>query len=226
MDIQKIITDEFKLRPQQVSATVELIDQGNTIPFIARYRKEVTGSLDDQVLRELHERLLYLRGLLKRADEIRASIAAQEKMTDELEAALTNAKTLSELEDIYRPFKQKRKTRASVAKEKGLEPLAEKILLQLPDFNPIEAAAEYINEEKAVATAEEALAGAQDIIAEMVSDNADCRKLLRQYMFKFGMIKATGTKEDMGVYAMYNEYKEPINRIAGHRVLAVDRGER
>ncbi|MEG1632008.1 MAG: Tex family protein [Hydrogenoanaerobacterium sp.] len=226
MDIQKIITDEFKLRPQQVSATVELIDQGNTIPFIARYRKEVTGSLDDQVLRELHERLLYLRGLLKRADEIRASIAAQEKMTDELEAALTNAKTLSELEDIYRPFKQKRKTRASVAKEKGLEPLAEKILLQLPAFNPIEAAAEYINEEKAVATAEEALAGAQDIIAEMVSDNADCRKLLRQYMFKFGMIKATGTKEDMGVYAMYNEYKEPINRIAGHRVLAVDRGER
>ena len=226
MDIQKQLTAEFKLRQEQVEATVKLIDEGNTIPFIARYRKEVTGSLDDQILRELHERLTYLRGLLKRKDEINASITSLEQMTDEIEKALSEAKTLSELEDIYRPYKPKRKTRASVAKEKGLEPLAAKILFQLPAFNPLEAAGEYINEEKGVATAVEALAGAQDIIAEIISDNADCRKLLRQYLAKFGVLKAVGTKEDMGVYAMYNEFSEPIARIAGHRVLAIDRGER
>jgi len=226
MDLIKQLTAEFKLREQQVENTVKLIDDGNTIPFIARYRKELTGSLDDQVLRELFERLTYLRGLEKRKDEVRTSITALEQMTEEIEKALADAKTLSEVEDIYRPYKPKRKTRASVAKEKGLEPLAVKILLQEPSFQPQTAATEYINEEKGVATTEEALAGAQDIIAEMISDNADCRKLLRQYMFKFGMVKTAGTKDDMGVYEMYNEYSEPVNRIAGHRVLAIDRGER
>lgn len=226
MDLQKQLTDEFKLRPQQVEATVKLIDEGNTIPFIARYRKELTGSLDDQLLRELFERLTYLRGLEKRKDEVRASIISLEQMTPELETALENAKALSEVEDIYRPYKPKRKTRASIAREKGLEPLAAKILLQAPLFNPLEAAQAFVNEEKGVATAADALAGAQDILAEDISDNADCRKLLRQYLFKFSMIKAAGTKEDMGVYAMYNEFSEPAARIAGHRVLAVDRGER
>lgn len=226
MDLLKQITDEFKLRPQQVEATVKLIDEGNTIPFIARYRKEVTGSLDDQVLRELHERLVYLRGFEKRREEISASITSLEQMTGEIEAALAGAKTLSELEDIYRPYKPKRKTRASVAKEKGLEPLANKILMQLASFVPMQEAQTYVNEEKGVATPEEALAGAQDIIAENISDNADCRKLLRQYLVKFGAVKAAGAKEDLGVYAMYNEFSEPIARIAGHRVLAIDRGER
>lgn len=226
MDFVKQLTAEFKLQPQHVENTVKLIDDGNTIPFIARYRKELTGSLDDQVLRELSERLEYLRGLQKRKDDVRATIESQEKMTPEIGAALDEAKTLSEVEDIYRPFKPKRKTRASVAKEKGLEPLALLILEQKPSFDPLAAATDFLSEEKGVASVQDALAGAQDILAEMISDDAECRKLLRQYLFKFGMVKAAGTKEDMGVYVMYNEFSEPVNRIAGHRVLAIDRGER
>lgn len=226
MDYVKQLTAEFRLQPQHVENTVNLIDDGNTIPFIARYRKELTGSMDDQVLRELFDRLTYLRGLEKRKEEVRATIEAQEKMTAELGAALDAAKTLSEVEDLYRPYKPKRKTRASMAKEKGLEPLALLILEQKPSTDPQVAAVQYLSDEKGVATVQDALAGAQDIIAEMISDDAACRKLLRQYLFQFGMVKAAGTQEDMGVYAMYNEFSEPVNRIAGHRVLAVDRGER
>ncbi|MBC8546809.1 RNA-binding transcriptional accessory protein [Clostridiaceae bacterium NSJ-31] len=226
MDIKEQLTEEFSLRAQQVENTVRLIDEGNTIPFIARYRKELTGSLDDQILRELSERLAYLRGLQKRKEEVAASIGALEKMTPEIERALADAKTLAEVEDIYRPYKPKRKTRASVARERGLEPLALAIMEQNPGFDPLGAAAAYISEENGVPDAAGALAGAQDIIAEAISDNADCRRLLRQYLMKFGVVRAAGAQEDLGVYEMYREFSEPVARIAGHRVLAIDRGER
>ena len=180
MDILKALTEEFSLKPFQVENTVKLIDEGNTIPFIARYRKEATGSLDDQVLRELDERLKYLRNMDETREKIKAAIEEQGALTDELSAAIDSAKTLTELDDIYRPYKKKRKTRASVAKEKGLEPLAELIYEQSPATpEPIAIAADYINEEKGVETAEEALAGAMDIIAEKISDDADIRKRLR-----------------------------------------------
>ncbi len=228
MDIIQQLTSQFGLQTWQVENTVKLIDEGNTIPFIARYRKEAHGTLDDQVIRELSERLEYLRNLDKRREEVRSSIESQEKMTEEIAAALDKAATLAEIEDIYRPFRPKRKTRASVAREKGLEPLANAIYEQNADSPaPIEMAAEFIDAEKGVETAEDALKGAMDIIAENISDDANIRRRLRNLFTVLGVVTTTATDKDAdSVYTMYYEYSEPVNKIAGHRVLAIDRGEK
>ena len=228
MDIIKQIADEFKLKIEQVEKTVALIDEGNTIPFIARYRKEETGSLDDTVLRDLDDRLTYLRNIEKRKTEVTALITEMGKMTDEIAAAIANAQTITEVDDIYRPFRPHRKTRASVAKEKGLEPLAELILAQEKKYDPeIEIQAEaYINEELGVSSVEEALNGACDIIAESVSDNADFRKTVRKITFDTGLITTKGATEEDSVYAQYYDYTEPVAKIPSHRILAINRGEK
>lgn len=227
MDFVTVLSEQFNLRPYQVDNTIKLLDEGNTVPFIARYRKEATGSLDDQTLRELSERLEYLRNLDKRKSEIYESIENQGFMTDEIALALENAKTMTELEDIYRPYKPKRKTRASVAKEKGLLPLAEMIFEQSPDSPyPIDMAADYVDPEKEVNTPEEALQGALDIIAEMISDNAQIRGKLREYYLYKAILSSSAAKEEDSVYSMYYEFSEAVNKIAGYRVLAIDRGER
>lgn len=226
MDINSTLAKEFNLRIEQVNNAVSLIDDGQTIPFIARYRKEQTGSLDDQVLRELFDRLTYLRNLEKRKAEIVSSITEQEKMTDEIAAAIEKAGTLVEVEDIYRPFKPKRKTRASVAREKGLEKLAEIIMEQNVKTVPAEEAAAFVGENMAESV-EEALQGAMDIIAEDISDNAELRKALRDLYFKKGKITSAAAAEDANeVYKNYFEYSEAVSTIAGHRVLALDRGEK
>ena len=228
MDIIKKLAEEFNLKETQVEKTVALIDEGNTIPFIARYRKEETGSLDDAVLRDLDDRLTYLRNIEKRKEEVRNLITEMGKMTDEIAAAIDNAKTITEVDDIYRPFRPHRKTRASVAKEKGLEPLAELILAQLDKYEPSieEQAAEYISEEKGVESAEEALAGACDIIAESVSDNAEYRKTVRKATFDTGLITTKAATEEDSVYAQYYDYSDKISKIPSHRVLAINRGEK
>ena len=218
------LAQELNLNVKNVQGAIELIDQGNTIPFIARYRKEATGSMDDQVLRDLGDRLEYLRGLDKRKDEVTSSITEQGAMTPELTAALSKAKTLAEVEDIYRPYKPKRKTRASIAKARGLQPLATAIFRQDAAFDPEKAAADYLNDE--VPDAAAALAGAQDIIAEAVSDDAACRAELRRYYRAFGRVDSAKAKDEDSVYAQYYDYAEPLNKIPGHRVLALDRGER
>ena len=206
MDIIQQLTTQFKLQRWQVENTVKLLDEGNTVPFIARYRKEAHGTLDDQVIRELSERLEYLRNLEKRREEVRNLIAAQEKLTDEISAALDGAATVTEIEDIYRPFRPKRKTRASIAREKGLEPLAEAIYAQSADSPaPLEMAAAYINEEKGVATAEDALKGALDIIAENISDDADIRRRLRNLFTVIGNVEVTAAdKNAESVYTIHN----------------------
>ena len=202
------------------------MDEGNTIPFIARYRKEATGSLDDQVLRKLQERLTYLRSLEARRGEIQAAIEGQEKLTPEIEAALQRAATLTELEDIYRPFRPKRKTRASVAREKGLEPLAAWILSQKPG-DPEKQAAAFVSEEKGVPSPAEALAGANDILAEDIADNAAIRKELRAFAFRTGLFQSKAVKpEESSVYENYYDFSEPVAKLAGHRLLAIERGER
>ena len=227
MEILKILAEEFSLKPFQVENTVKLIDEGNTIPFIARYRKEMTGSLDDQILRELGTRLAYLRNMDETREKIKETIAEQGALTDELAAAIDAAKTLAELEDLYRPYKKKRKTRASVAKEKGLEPLADFIYAQEPDcVEPIVEAQNYINLELGVETAEDALAGAMDIIAEKVSDDADVRKRMRFVCSAHGILTVKGAKEDLDVYEMYNDFSEAVSKIADHRILAINRGEK
>lgn len=227
MSIVEQLIKEFNLKPFQVQNTVNLIDEGNTIPFIARYRKEVTGELNDQVLRELYERLIYLRSLDERREDVRRLIDEQGKLTEEISKALDTAVTLREIEDIYRPYKVKRKTRASIAKEKGLEPLAAIIFAQMPSRTTVdEIAARYIDIEKGVNNVEEALAGAMDIIAEEISDNAMYRKVLREIIFRNGMIFSTSKKEEDSVYRMYYDYKEPVSKIANHRVLALNRGEK
>ncbi len=228
MDIIQELTAHFGLQKWQVENTVNLIDEGNTIPFIARYRKEAHGTLDDQVIRELSEKLEYLRNLDKRREEVRSSIEAQEKLTDEIAAKLDAASTLAEIEDIYRPFRPKRKTRASVAREKGLEPLADAIYAQNADSAaPIELAESFIDPEKGVETAEDALKGALDIIAENISDDADIRRRLRNLFSVIGVVTSTAIDKDAdSVYTMYYEYSEPVKTIAGHRVLAIDRGEK
>ena len=218
------LAQELNLNVKNVQGAIELIDQGNTIPFIARYRKEATGSMDDQVLRDLGDRLEYLRGLDKRKDEVTSSITEQGAMTPELTAALSKAKTLAEVEDIYRPYKPKRKTRASIAKARGLQPLATAIFRQDAAFDPEKAAADYLNDE--VPDVAAALAGAQDIIAEAVSDDAACRAELRRYYRAFGRVASAKAKDEDSVYAQYYDYAEPLNKIPGHRVLALDRGER
>ena len=227
MDILAKLTEEFKLRRSQTENTVALLDDGNTVPFIARYRKEATGSLDDVTLRALSERLTYLRNLEKRKEEVRASIEEQGKMTEEIEAALSAAEILTEVEDIYRPYKPKRKTRASVARERGLEPLAALIMEQRKEYDPSipEAAAAYINEEKGVATSEDAVAGALDIISEDISDNAAYRKEIRRITFENGELSSRAAKEEDSVYAGYYDYSEKVSRMPHHRILAVNRGE-
>ena len=227
MDLIKTLTEEFSLKPFQVENTVKLIDEGNTIPFIARYRKEVTGSLDDQVLRELSDRLSYLRNMEETREKIKNSIEEQGALTEELVAAIDAAQTLTELDDIYRPYKKKRKTRASVAKEKGLEPLADVIYEQSADCGePLELAAEYINAELGVETAEDALQGAMDIIAEKISDDADVRKRMRFVCSAHGILTVKAAAEDVGVYEMYADYSEPVSKIPDHRILAINRGEK
>ena len=227
MDIIKVLTEEFSLKPFQVENTVKLIDEGNTIPFIARYRKEVTGSLDDQILRELNDRLSYLRNMDETREKIKKSIEEQGALTDELVEAIENAQTLTELDDIYRPYKKKRKTRASVAKEKGLEPLAELIYAQEPDCpSPLEAAEDYVNQELGVETAEDALQGAMDIIAEKISDDADVRKRMRFVCSAHGLLTVKAATEDVGVYEMYADYSEAVSKIPDHRILAINRGEK
>ncbi len=227
MDILKTLTEEFNLKPFQAENTVKLIDEGNTIPFIARYRKEVTGSLDDQLLRELFDRLTYLRNMDETREKIKKAIEEQGALTEELISAIENAKTLTELDDIYRPYKKKKKTRASVAKEKGLQPLAEILYEQSPDCpEPLELAKAYISQEFGVETAEDALQGAMDIIAEIISDDADVRRRMRFVCSAHAVLNVTGTKEDLGVYEMYREYSEAVSKIADHRVLAINRGEK
>ena len=227
MEIIKTISGELSIPEKQVEAAVKLIDEGNTIPFIARYRKEVTGGLDDTQLRELSDRLPYLRGLDERRGEVRELIRAQEKLTPEIEKALDEAKILAEIEDIYRPFRPKRKTRASVARERGLEPLASLILEQRAEYEPsIETEAEaYVDEEKGVSSVKDAIAGASDIIAEGISDKADYRRRLRELMREEGVIKTEQIKEGDSVYSMYYDYSERAASIANHRTLAINRGE-
>ena len=228
MDIIAKLTEEFKLKYDQVEKTVALIDEGNTIPFIARYRKEVTGSLDDTVLRDLNDRLSYLRSLDKRREEVRNAISEQGKLTDEISQAIDNATILTELEDIYRPFKPHRKTRASVAREKGLEPLAALIMEQRASYSPSieEEALNYVDAEKGVQSAEDALNGAKDIIAEDISDNADFRKEIRAITFEFGVISTKKAKEEDSPYSMYYEFSEKVKTLPPHRVLAINRGEK
>ena len=226
MDILKVISDELNIKLSQVEATVKLIDEGNTIPFIARYRKEVTGSLNDEVLRNLDERLKYLRNLEDRKASVIASIEEQGKLTDELKKQIEEAATLVLVEDLYRPYKQKKRTRAIIAKEKGLEPLANIITLQMTTKPVEEEAMAYISEEKGVADAKEAIAGALDIIAEAISDDADYRTYIRKTTFKEGMLtSAAKDAEAESVYEMYYDYTESIPKVAGHRTLAINRGE-
>lgn len=223
-DYAKKLSQELGQPQQYVAAAIELIDAGNTIPFIARYRKEATNSMDDQALRVLGERLDYLRGLDKRKGEVEKSITDQGKMTAELTAALEKAATLAEVEDIYRPYKPKRKTRASTARARGLEPLAQAILEQNPAFDPEAEAANYLNEE--VPDAAAALAGARDILAEIISDDARVRTELRRFFHAFGNITSKGAKDEDSVYSQYYDYVEPVSKVADHRILALDRGER
>ncbi len=227
MDIIATLTSEFDLKPWQVENTVNLIDEGNTIPFIARYRKEAHGSLDDQVLRELNDRLTYLRNLDKRREEILNSIEEQGKLTDELKAKIDAATVLAELEDLYRPYKQKRRTRAMMAKEKGLEPLAMYLWeRKIEEATLEEAAAPYVDAEKGVETVEDALQGASDIIAELISDDADVRKALKEAFTESGIISSKAAKEEDSVYAQYYEFAEAVSKVADHRILALNRGEK
>ncbi len=228
MDIIAKLSEELSIKQTQIEAAVTLMDEGNTIPFIARYRKEVTGSLDDEQLRALSERLNYLRGLEKRKEEVRAAITEQGKMTEEIDSALIAAEILAEVEDIYRPFKQKRKTRASAARERGLAPLAELIIAQNDVYSPTleETAEQYIDEEKGVKDAKSAIAGALDIIAEDISDNADFRKEIRALTYEYGFLSSKAAKEESSVYDMYYDYSEKLTNVPSHRVLAINRGEK
>ena len=226
MDIIAKISEELGIKISQTDAAVKLIDEGNTIPFIARYRKEMTGALNDEQLRNLHERLVYLRNLEERKETVLKSIEEQGKLTDELKAQIQASETMVVVEDLYRPYKPKRRTRATIAKEKGLEPLANIIALQMINTSLLEEAAKYIDAEKEVNTAEEAIAGAKDIIAESISDEADYRSKIRDLTVKKGRLISVAKDPDAeSVYEMYYDFNEPVNKLAGHRVLAVNRGE-
>lgn len=227
MDINQKITEELGVKKWQVDAAVKLIDEGNTIPFIARYRKEATGTLDDEQLRRLHERLTYLRSLEEKKEQVLSSIEEQGKLTEELKGQILAAETLVVVEDLYRPYRPKRRTRATIAKEKGLEPLAAVITLQKIKQPVEEVAAEYIDPKKEVHTAEEAVAGAKDIIAESISDEADYRIWIRKITAQKGrVISAAKDEKAESVYEMYYDFEEPVNRLAGHRILALNRGEK
>ena len=226
MDILKVITNELGVKLSQVEAAVKLIDEGNTIPFIARYRKEATGSLNDEQLRNLDERLTYLRNLEEKKAQVLSTIEEQGKLTDELRKQIEDAMTMVVVEDLYRPYRPKRRTRATIAKEKGLEPLANIIMLQLADKPVAEYAVEYISEEKGVLTPEDAIEGAKDILAETISDEADYRSYIRKITFDMGkIITAAKDEEAESVFEMYYNFEEPLKKLAGHRVLAINRGE-
>lgn len=226
MDIIKAIASELNVRNGQVEAAVKLIDEGCTIPFISRYRKEATGALNDEQLRNLDERLKYLRNLEDKKAQVLASIEEQGMLTDELKSQIEKAETMVAVEDLYRPYRPKRRTRATIAKEKGLEPLANIVLLQMTKEPLLKTAQEYVSDEKEVRSAEDALAGAMDIIAESVSDNADYRIKIRELTFKEGILRSTAKDaETRSVYEMYYDFSEPVAKMAGHRVLAVNRGE-
>ena len=226
MDICKILEQEFNLKKSQVDNTINLIDEGNTIPFIARYRKEMTGSLDDQVLREFFDRLNYLRNLEEKREQVKKLIDEQQNLTEEISLALDKAKTITEIEDIYRPFRPKRRTRATIAKEQGLEALSNIIFEQETRESIEEIAQNYINEEKGILSIQDAINGAKDIIAEIISDNAEYRTIIRIETLKKGLILSNAKKEEPSLYEMYYDFCEPIKRIAGHRVLALNRGEK
>lgn len=226
MDIIKVLTAELNVEKWQVEAAVKLIDEGNTIPFISRYRKEATGSLNDEVLRNLNERLTYLRNLEDKKQQVLSSIEEQGKLTEELRRQIVSAKTLVVVEDLYRPYRPKRRTRATIAKEKGLEPLADIIMLQKADRPLLEIAKEYVSSEKEVLTPEDALAGAKDIIAEYISDEADYRIYIRDKTIETGKVVSTAKdSEAQTVFEMYYNFEEPVSKIAGHRILALNRGE-
>ena len=227
-----ILAQEFQVKPEHAAAVVELLDEGNTVPFIARYRKERHGAMDDQKIRELSERLAYLRGLEARKGEIKAAIGEQGKLTPELEAALDKASTLAEVEDLYRPYRPKRRTRAGIAREKGLEPLAQ-LLWQGRDRQgrplsqrPEQLAQAYVHAENGVETREEALQGAKDILAEEFSDDASIRKSLRTMLQKQGSLRSVAAQEEDSVYRLYYDFEEPLKRLQSHRVLAINRGEK
>lgn len=226
MDILKKLREEFGITQRQAENTVRLLDEGNTVPFIARYRKEMTGSLDDQIIRQLSERLTALRNLEDRRTQVRTAIAEQGRLTDALAAKLDAAQTQTEIEDIYRPFRPKRRTRASIAKEKGLQPLADMIWGQKLIGTPEEAAKAFVDSGQGVDTVLDAINGAMDILAEQISDDADLRKLLREETIKCGAIVSKKTKDEPSVYEMYYDYREPLKKAAGHRVLAMNRGEK
>lgn len=227
MDIIKTISQELNIKTWQTEAAIKLIDEGNTIPFIARYRKEVTGSLNDEVLRRFHERLLYLRNLEDKKAQVISSIEEQGKLTPELKKAIEASETMVAVDDLYRPYRPKRRTRATIAKEKGLEPLANILLLQMAKKPLIEEAADYISDEKGVASAEEALEGAKDILAEMISDSADYRTHIRRITENEGKIASKAKNEkEKSVYENYYDYEEAVNKIPGHRILAINRGEK
>ena len=226
MNHAKQLSEEFKIKEEYALNIINLLDEGNTIPFIARYRKEMHGTLDDQTIREISERLEYMRNLDKRREEIAHLIEEQDKMTDDIQKALDDAKTLAELEDIYRPYKPKRKTRASVAKEKGLEPLADMIFAQ-ENIIPIEKAQAFVDTEKGVDNAEDALQGAMDIIAENISDNAEIRKRLKNIIrLNAFIVSKAADPEKESVYTVYYDYRELVKNIPSHRILAIDRGEK
>ena len=227
MDIIQVITQELKVERWQVEAAVALIDEGNTIPFISRYRKEATGALNDEQLRNLFERLTYLRNLEDKKNQVLSSIEEQGKLTEDLKKQILEAQTLVVVEDLYRPYRPKRRTRAIIAKEKGLEPLANILKLQMTDKTMEEEAAAFISEEKEVKTAKDALAGAMDIVAESISDEADYRIHIRKTTMKSGLLVSSAKKpEEATVYEMYYEYQEPVSKVAGHRILAINRGEK
>ena len=226
MDIIQTLQQEFNIQAWQVEATIKLIDEGNTIPFIARYRKEATGALNDEVLRDLHERLVYLRNLEEKKASVLSNIEEQGKLTDELKKQIEEAQTMVAVEDLYRPYRPKRRTRAMIAKERGLEPLAALIQLQMTTRPVEEDAAAFVDEEKEVKTVADAIAGAQDIIAESISDNADYRTYIRKATFKEGKIVSKAKDDTVKtVYEMYYDFEEPVSKIAGYRTLAINRGE-
>lgn len=225
MEIREQLAAELGLKQWQVDNTIALIDEGNTIPFISRYRKEATGELNDEVLRNFDERLAYLRNMQERKEDVKRIIEEQGKLTEELALAIDSCQKLTEIEDIYRPFRPKRKTRATVAKAKGLEPLAQLIYEQKPEINPEKEAEAFVDPEKEVESTEDALQGAMDIIAEMVSDNAEHRKKIRDITFKTGLVTSKAATQEDSVYRMYYDFSEPCEKLAPHRVLAIDRGE-
>lgn len=225
-NINHILSKELGISLKQVTSVIEMLDEGNTVPFIARYRKERTGGLTDEVLRKFNERLTYLRNLESRKEDVLRIIEEQEKLTPELKLKIEKATTLTEIEDIYRPFKAKKRTRATMAVEKGLKPLAELILSGEFNGDIVEEANKYINEEKGVKNEEEALQGAMDIISEIISDNADYRKWIRNFVQKDGIIQVKGSSEEQTPYEMYYDYKEPVRTIPSHRILAINRGEK